>query len=134
MAGQWTKLSNKSVPKTTVGDLPFFCYFLSRFTGTFCGVFRRQALDRGAAALGVDHIITGHNADDMAETILMNILRGDIARLERCTDICTRGPENNPDDQDQAAGCGNHDAAEFGGTGMRRSKPFKYSYEKEIVM
>ncbi|QRW16275.1 hypothetical protein RhiXN_04276 [Rhizoctonia solani] len=35
---------------------------------TFCGVFRRQALDRGAAQLGVDHIVTGHNADDIAET------------------------------------------------------------------
>lgn len=102
---------------------------------TFCGVFRRQALDRGAAALGVDHIITGHNADDMAETILMNILRGDVARLERCTDICTRGPEINPDDGDgESGGCGNHNGAEFGGTGMRRSKPFKYAYEKEIVM
>lgn len=41
-------------------------------TGTFCGVFRRQALDRGAAQLGVDHIVTGHNADDIAETVLMN--------------------------------------------------------------
>jgi cytoplasmic tRNA 2-thiolation protein 1 len=39
---------------------------------TFCGVFRRQALDRGSAELGVDHILTGHNADDMAETVLMN--------------------------------------------------------------
>ena len=39
---------------------------------TFCGVFRRQALDRGAVMLGVDHIVTGHNADDIAETILMN--------------------------------------------------------------
>lgn len=39
---------------------------------TFCGVFRRQALDRGAAALGVTHIVTGHNADDIAETVLMN--------------------------------------------------------------
>ena len=42
---------------------------------TFCGVFRRQALDRGAAALAVDHIVTGHNADDIAETILMNSTR-----------------------------------------------------------
>jgi PP-loop superfamily ATP-utilizing enzyme len=39
---------------------------------TFCGVFRRQALDRGASMLGVDHIVTGHNADDIAETVLMN--------------------------------------------------------------
>jgi len=39
---------------------------------TYCGVFRRQALDRGAAMLGITHILTGHNADDMAETVLMN--------------------------------------------------------------
>ncbi|KAJ1548760.1 nucleotidyltransferase, partial [Cladochytrium tenue] len=39
---------------------------------TFCGVFRRQALDRGAERLGVSQIVTGHNADDVAETVLMN--------------------------------------------------------------
>lgn len=41
-------------------------------TGTYCGVFRRQALDRGGSQLQVDHIVTGHNADDIAETVLMN--------------------------------------------------------------
>ncbi|KAM6554590.1 hypothetical protein CsatB_015352 [Cannabis sativa] len=78
---------------------------------TFCGVFRRQALDRGAALLKVDKVATGHNADDIAETVLLNILRGDIARLSRCTAITTG--EDGP---------------------IPRCKPFKYTYEKEIVM
>ena len=33
---------------------------------TFCGVFRRQALDRGATIVGANKIVTGHNADDIA--------------------------------------------------------------------
>ncbi|KAF5955936.1 hypothetical protein HYC85_008792 [Camellia sinensis] len=78
---------------------------------TFCGVFRRQALDRGAALLKVDKLATGHNADDIAETVLLNILRGDIARLSRCTSITTG--EDGP---------------------IPRCKPFKYTYEKEIVI
>ncbi|XP_044733418.1 cytoplasmic tRNA 2-thiolation protein 1 [Chrysoperla carnea] len=78
---------------------------------TFCGVFRRQALDRGAAQLKVDCIATGHNADDIAETVLMNVLRGDLARLRRCTAVITSGEGTIP-----------------------RVKPLKYTYEKEIVM
>ena len=79
---------------------------------TYCGVFRRQALDRGAKMLGIKHVVTGHNADDVAETILMNLLRGDLPRLARSTSIVT-GDETSD---------------------VRRSKPLKYAYEKEIVL
>ena len=31
----------------------------------------------------------GHNADDVAETVLLNMLRGDLPRLGRCAAIFT---------------------------------------------
>lgn len=79
---------------------------------TYCGVFRRQALDRGAAKLGINHVVTGHNADDVAETVMMNLLRGDLPRLSRGTSIVT----------------------DSGASDIKRSKPLKYAYEKEIVL
>lgn len=97
---------------------------------TFCGVFRRQALDRGAAKLHVDQILTGHNADDMAETVLMNILRGDIARLRRCTGITTGAlPAQGSCAGATLEGVDGEEAAK-----VVRSKPFKWAFEKEIVM
>lgn len=48
---------------------------------TYCGVLRRQALERGAVQIGATVIATGHNADDNAETVLMNFLRADLPRL-----------------------------------------------------
>ena len=67
------------------------------------------------------YLSAGHNADDVAETIVMNVLRGDVARLQRCTAIKTGSSS--------AAGEGSSDSES-----IPRSKPFKYAYEKEIVM
>lgn len=78
---------------------------------TFCGVFRRQALDRGAHLVGATKMATGHNADDIAETVLLNLLRADVPRLGRCASAIT-GDE----------------------CSLPRVKPFKFTYEKEIVM
>ena len=49
----------------------------------------------------------------MAHAEPATVLRGDIARVERCTAITTGGDS---------------------GDTVKRSKPFKYAYEKEIVM
>ena len=45
-----------------------------------CSPSLRQALDRGGALKAAEKIATGHNADDIAETVLLNILRGDLPR------------------------------------------------------
>ena len=49
----------------------------------YCGVFRRDILARRAAALGADKLLTSHNLDDEAETVLMNILAGDITQIAK---------------------------------------------------
>ncbi len=50
---------------------------------SYCGVFRRSALNRTAAAIGADYLATGLNLDDTAESVLMNVARGDVERLAR---------------------------------------------------
>jgi uncharacterized protein (TIGR00269 family) len=50
---------------------------------TFCGVFRKHALNRAAKRLGADEVATGHNLDDEAQTVMMNYLKGDYERLMR---------------------------------------------------
>jgi cytoplasmic tRNA 2-thiolation protein 1 len=87
---------------------------------TYCGVFRRQALEVAARNMNVDCIVTGHNADDVAETVLLNFIRGDISRLRRCTMSRTREHPTS----------GNSSTKHLS---LSRCKPFKHSYQKEIV-
>ena len=50
---------------------------------SFCGVFRRLCLNQKAKELCVDRLVTGHNLDDMAQSILMNFVNADIKKLAR---------------------------------------------------
>ena len=50
---------------------------------TYCGVFRRRLMNDEARKIGADWLATGHNLDDMAQSIMMNFVRGDIERLAR---------------------------------------------------
>lgn len=48
-----------------------------------CGVLRRRALNALAREVGADWLATGHNLDDVAQTILMSFLRADLEGLAR---------------------------------------------------
>jgi uncharacterized protein (TIGR00269 family) len=50
-----------------------------------CGVLRRRALVRAAQQVAATKIATGHNLDDEAQSVLMNVLRGDLPRLMQDT-------------------------------------------------
>ncbi len=50
---------------------------------SLCGVLRRKAINTAARELGADRVATGHNLDDETQTILLNLLRGDINHLTR---------------------------------------------------
>ncbi len=49
----------------------------------FCGPLRRTALNVLARRIGASKLAVGHNLDDEAQTILMNMLRGDDRRFLR---------------------------------------------------
>jgi len=76
---------------------------------TLCGILRRSLLNRVAKELGVSTLVTGHNLDDEAQTVLMNYLRGDILRLLRLHHVSKVGL-------------------------IPRMKPLKYVPEKEVAL
>lgn len=49
----------------------------------FCGVLRRDALNKTALKINADKIATGHNLDDEAQSILMNFFDNDWKRMSR---------------------------------------------------
>ena len=76
---------------------------------SICGILRKKALKTGAQGVGATKLATGHNLDDEAQSVLMNVLRGDLPRLVRNS--------------------GNDSSGAF----IRRIKPLAYISEKEIA-
>jgi uncharacterized protein (TIGR00269 family) len=56
-----------------------------------CGILRRKALIVGAQKSGATKLATGHNLDDEAQSVLMNVLRGDLSRLLRNSGVDSSG-------------------------------------------
>jgi len=50
---------------------------------TYCGVFRRKLLNKAAREAGATKIAVGHNLDDEAQSVMMNVIRGDVIRMKR---------------------------------------------------
>jgi uncharacterized protein (TIGR00269 family) len=50
---------------------------------SFCGVFRRFCLNTKSKELGITKLVTGHNLDDVTQSILMNFVGGDMQKLAR---------------------------------------------------
>ena len=52
---------------------------------SICGILRKKALITAARTVRATKLATGHNLDDEAQSVLMNVLRGDLHRLARNT-------------------------------------------------
>lgn len=48
---------------------------------TYCGLLRRRLLNLLAEEEGVTKIFTGHNASDIAQTIILNMLQGNVRNI-----------------------------------------------------
>jgi len=84
----------------------------------YCGVFRRDVLERYADEYDADLLLTGHNLDDEAQTALMNFLEGDVAQIAKHYDasLAPRGER--------------YDDEAF----VPRAKPLRDVPEKEVAL
>jgi len=78
---------------------------------SFCGVFRRRAIDEAAARANATVVATAHNLDDYVQTFMMNLMHGDVARLGWLDPVYA-------DDSFP----------------VRRVKPFMEIYEEEVAL
>lgn len=67
------------------------CYMHSMLEGqglkmqqcAICGILKRYLINKKARILKADKLVTGHNLDDEAQSILMNLLKNDLDLLPR---------------------------------------------------
>jgi len=50
---------------------------------TYCGVLRRWIINSVAREMGATKVATGHNLDDVLQTHIMNLARGDVPAMAR---------------------------------------------------
>jgi uncharacterized protein (TIGR00269 family) len=58
----------------------------------FCGSLRRNIMNRWAKKLGANKLATGHNLDDEAQSVLMNVMNNDFEKMKKSTEFV--GEEN----------------------------------------
>lgn len=80
---------------------------------TYCGILRRDILNRLCREVDADKLAIGHNLDDEAQSILMNHIKGDMNRMARI------GPKKDPVDHEKF---------------VPRIKPLRDLMEKEIAL
>ncbi|HZY93590.1 MAG TPA: TIGR00269 family protein [Candidatus Bathyarchaeia archaeon] len=54
---------------------------------SYCGVFRRKAINMVARRVNATKIVTAHNLDDMVQTYLLNLFQGDVTRFARFSPV-----------------------------------------------
>ncbi len=85
---------------------------LEKSNCTYCGIMRRDLLNKLSREVGADSIAIGHNLDDEAQAIMMNHIKGDMKRMAR------------------VSGGDQVDHQKF----VKRIKPLKDMMEKEIAL
>jgi uncharacterized protein (TIGR00269 family) len=54
---------------------------------SYCGVFRRKAINVASRKVGATKIATAHNLDDVVQTYLLNLFQGDVDRFARFSPV-----------------------------------------------
>jgi uncharacterized protein (TIGR00269 family) len=104
----------------------------------YCGVFRRDLLERYADELGADKLLTGHNLDDEAQTALMNFLSGDVRQIAKHFDASLgpfEGSEGAASDGREGSAAGERTRPDgHDDWFVPRAKPLRDVPEKEVAL